>query len=238
MRVYTRVWVGCWSVVALVAMLFGFAAWSTSSTLGVFALSGLLCATTVAVHDPRRGGSRRRNRDLALAAVRRCLLGGAVTVAVCVAASSLGTLTMPLLAVAGAGSPWILARVLARSPGGTAAAAPAPGPPDSADRPALSAPAARAPEHVQLSASHWDTFVRSLSDQELCASWRVSYTFVVSASATVTGVELVNLRQAYLDELERRNPRGVQAWLTHGARAAGDPTRHLAARPYDRLPPL
>ncbi|MEP7089278.1 MAG: hypothetical protein ABI776_04155 [Nocardioidaceae bacterium] len=238
MRVYTGVWVVCWSVLALPAMLFGFASWTADSTTGVFALSGLLCATTVAVHDPRRGVSRRRSRDLALVAVRRCLFGGAVAVAVSVAASSLGTLTLPLLVMAGVTSPWLLVWVLAQLPRRTPPAAATPLSPDPADRPARSAEAAPAPEHVQLSASHWDTFVRSLSDQELCSSWRVSYTFVVSASATVTGVELVNLRQAYLDELERRNPRGVQAWLAHGARAAGDPTRHLAARPYDRLPPV
>lgn len=45
-----------------------------------------------------------------------------------------------------------------------------------------------------------------------------------------THLRVVQQRQLYLDELERRNPAGLAAWLASGARAAGDPTRFIVPR--------
>jgi hypothetical protein len=233
MRVYERIWFGWWIVVDLVAMVFAFTAWSLPGSVGPFVLGGVLFAATVLVPDPRESGAAREPRGTAVVVGERGLLGGALGVSVAIASSSLGPLTIPLVVVAGLTSPWMVAGTVARAVAGarrlpTGDAVTSPGP---AGRAAAAEPP---PEVTRLSAADWDPVVRSLSDQELCSSWRVSYTFVLSVSASVTGVELVNLRQAYLDELERRNPRGVQAWLANGARAAGDPTRHLAPRPSDR----
>jgi hypothetical protein len=38
----------------------------------------------------------------------------------------------------------------------------------------------------------------------------------------------------YLDELERRNPDGLMAWLASGARAAADPSRYVLENPTRR----
>jgi hypothetical protein len=43
-------------------------------------------------------------------------------------------------------------------------------------------------------------------------------------------LELVNLRQAYLDELELRNAFGFDAWLRSGAQPVGNPARFLTLR--------
>jgi hypothetical protein len=80
---------------------------------------------------------------------------------------------------------------------------------------------------VPLEVSDWESAIRALSDEELCWSWRASYTALLAAPE-VARLELVTLRQAYLEDLERRNPRGMRAWLDSGARAAGNPARYLA----------
>jgi len=46
---------------------------------------------------------------------------------------------------------------------------------------------------------------------------------------------VVQLRQRYLDELQRRCPQGVARWLASGARAAGNPMTYLESRPRRSL---
>jgi len=61
-----------------------------------------------------------------------------------------------------------------------------------------------------------------LSAAELCLAWRRSFTELGRAdhwSATI------DVRRAYLDELERRYPDDFAAWLASGPRAASDPGR-------------
>jgi hypothetical protein len=45
---------------------------------------------------------------------------------------------------------------------------------------------------------------------------------------------VVAQRQVYLDEMERRSPSGLRAWLESGARAAGGPERFLGKRRDDQ----
>ena len=66
----------------------------------------------------------------------------------------------------------------------------------------------------------------AMDDEELCWAWRVSYVALQHAPSVPARLGAVQTRQQYLDELERRNPEGLTAWLYSGARAAGDP------RPY------
>jgi hypothetical protein len=40
-------------------------------------------------------------------------------------------------------------------------------------------------------------------------------------------LSIVEARRDYIDELERRSPHGLMAWLASGARAAGDPSRFI-----------
>jgi hypothetical protein len=68
---------------------------------------------------------------------------------------------------------------------------------------------------------------RALTDAQLCTAWRVSFSALEKARTEQQRLRIVEERQDCLDELERRNPHGLAAWLASGARAAGDPTRFV-----------
>lgn len=69
--------------------------------------------------------------------------------------------------------------------------------------------------------------VRRLDDEALCHAWRRSFVRLESSREAARRLEVVGLRQLYLDELERRHPAEVQEWLSSGARAAGNPLPFL-----------
>jgi hypothetical protein len=66
-----------------------------------------------------------------------------------------------------------------------------------------------------------------LSDDALCLVWRASFSALERAQSPAERARIVDARRAYLDELERRNPPGVAAWLASGARAAGNPSKFV-----------
>jgi hypothetical protein len=71
-----------------------------------------------------------------------------------------------------------------------------------------------------------------LDDEALCRLWRRTY-WQLQLDATATELlDLVALRQACLDELERRNPTALRAWLSSGARASGGPERFWSRREH------
>jgi hypothetical protein len=74
----------------------------------------------------------------------------------------------------------------------------------------------------------------SLDDDALCWAWRRSYVVLQRAHSATTRLHVVEVRQAYLDELERRNAMGLSAWLASGARAAGNPSRFIQHHPTNQ----
>lgn len=62
-----------------------------------------------------------------------------------------------------------------------------------------------------------------LTDEELCDEWRSSCLALRRRMPPRQMIQIVHERQLYLDEFERRNPRGVQAWLASGAWASSAP---------------
>jgi hypothetical protein len=66
-----------------------------------------------------------------------------------------------------------------------------------------------------------------LSDDALCLAWRASFSPLQRADTPAQRLRIVTARSAYLEELARRNPDGVAAWLASGARAAGNPARFV-----------
>lgn len=62
-----------------------------------------------------------------------------------------------------------------------------------------------------------------LEDADLCLAWCSSYVALQRAKTAESRLRLVTVRALYLDELERRNPSALAAWLSHGARAAAPP---------------
>jgi hypothetical protein len=75
-----------------------------------------------------------------------------------------------------------------------------------------------------------------LTTAELCRQWQESYEDLRVATTAAARLRIVETRQHYLDELERRDPFGLTAWLGANASAAGDPSRFLA-RDADDVPP-
>lgn len=70
----------------------------------------------------------------------------------------------------------------------------------------------------------------TVSTEELCRRWLDSYHALNRASTDGARLRVVMARQRCLDELERRDPEGLQAWLASSASAAGDPRRFLNDR--------
>jgi hypothetical protein len=86
-----------------------------------------------------------------------------------------------------------------------------------------------------LSASWMRGEPESLDDASLCLAWRKTYVALQRVHAPAWKLLVAQRREELLDELERRNASGFEAWLAAGARAAGDPSRFILAtsRPSD-----
>ncbi|TCO33412.1 hypothetical protein EV652_103413 [Kribbella steppae] len=69
--------------------------------------------------------------------------------------------------------------------------------------------------------------LRSLDDAALCLAWRRSFVLLEGARSAVARLSVVEQRQQYLDELYRRSPEGLAAWLASGARASGNPLPYV-----------
>ena len=70
--------------------------------------------------------------------------------------------------------------------------------------------------------------VRRLTDREICEAFRRTYPALLSAESPAVKAQIVALRQLYLDELERRDPVALAAWLASGASAGGSPDRFIS----------
>lgn len=66
-----------------------------------------------------------------------------------------------------------------------------------------------------------------LSDEQLCRAWRRSF-LVLERADPCLRLSVVELRAAYLDEMSRRHPRQLAAWMASGGRAASGPDKYFA----------
>jgi hypothetical protein len=66
-----------------------------------------------------------------------------------------------------------------------------------------------------------------MDDAALCLAWRRSFPMLEAARSEPERMALVAQRQLYLDEMQRRCPKGVAAWLASGARASSNPMPFL-----------
>ena len=143
--------------------------------------------------------------------------------------ASAGFGTLALVAVVAATSPPVAARVLFSA--GDQADSPAPvdpprgrttaSPEDGYPVPNLDV--ARCTDRIARD----EPAVDALGDSELCRQWRHSYVTLQRANTVAARLRIVARRQTYLDELERRAPQQLDAWLHAGARAAGDPSKFI-----------
>jgi hypothetical protein len=89
-------------------------------------------------------------------------------------------------------------------------------------------PTTRAPTMVHADPDLPAEKLRDLDDEALCLAWRRSYVQMQQSPSVSARVHHAQQRQRLLDELERRNPEGLAAWLASGCRAAGNPLPFLA----------
>jgi hypothetical protein len=139
--------------------------------------------------------------------------------------ASLGSMTMLLVGIVVlATSPLVIARVLSLD---LAAARADHRAEAAADLSADSADVARRPTSVSA-AELASADVATKDTRTLVRDWRRSFVALEQAVDPVTKAAVVQARQAFLDELERRDPDGLHEWLESGARAAGDPTKFMS----------
>ncbi|MEU8222001.1 hypothetical protein [Kribbella sp. NPDC048915] len=72
--------------------------------------------------------------------------------------------------------------------------------------------------------------VGELSDEELCLAWRRSFSQLQRPMSADQRQAMIDVRRAYLDELERRHPESFASWLASNPRAAGNPARFFIHR--------
>ncbi len=203
MRLYERAWRGVWSVVA--ALSVGLAVLETSA-IGVLLVLGLVCALCWVVRyllpEALRGP-----HPLTVAI-------GLLTLAV------YGRVSLPLdlllVLTAGMSSPAVVRRVAhRRAPPPYGETQDDPGPPGPVDDGcALTLPESLGP-------------LRGLDDRQLCRLWRESFWVLRGSGPPGTMLCVVSLREACLDELERRHAEALHAWLDSGARASSGPEKYL-----------
>ncbi|WP_110241123.1 hypothetical protein [Nocardioides gilvus] len=88
---------------------------------------------------------------------------------------------------------------------------------------ATDAPAADEGHEVR---SQLDAGLAALDDKELCRRWRESYVELAVADPDRRWL-VAQLRAAYLDEMTRRHPRAMSAWLADGCRAWASPEAYF-----------
>jgi hypothetical protein len=89
------------------------------------------------------------------------------------------------------------------------------------------------PGYIPLPAPSAPSELATLTDEQLCQGWRSSFLTLQEQSSGPRLLAAVANRQRYLDEFERRCPRGFAAWLASGARAPGDPLPYLTGARVD-----
>jgi hypothetical protein len=82
---------------------------------------------------------------------------------------------------------------------------------------------------TRAAAAGFPTRLDHLSTADLCRAWCRSTTALQGSASATYRMAVVELRATYLDELERRHPSGIAAWLASDDRSAVDPTPFVRA---------
>lgn len=215
---YRDGWVLTTAVIATVGAWTALQTWPPVGVLGCF-LAGAFVGGAIAESAAREAG-RRWLRPV----IARGVLTGVALVAAAGLAELLGATALLVLGVLAAAYPglwvtvrsWRASRKIRRMEARWTATPRETGPSTPRGRPR---PALEVPSEPRL-----------LDDYALCSAWRMSYVVLEHQHSPETYLHVVQQRQRYLDELERRNPTGIATWLASGARAASDPTRYIVPR--------
>lgn len=227
MKTYQSVWLSTCGALAALAVCSGLLFLPPMALLGLFAASASAAGImTYCVYG--QGGIRPLGtRDLRRVVATHAGAAGLGVAGLGAYWTYLGLLTWPALLLVLVTSPWavrfILGQRVLQPKTPRAHASPAAGP----DRGDLAGAPGGPSSSFVCSPS-----ARLLSNGELGVAWSASFVSLQAAISTSAIANIVALRQAYLDEIERRNPPGFRAWLDSGPRVASNPARYLA--PGDR----
>lgn len=215
---YWQAWSGFWTIAATAAFGTAMLAWSPLVAV-LAAMAVTLCVVVLMSLAPPPAappGATFRRRAARSVTIGAGLVGWSALVS---AAPSLSLLAVVLLLTS---SPWVvgLAGRLIRPtrPRPVTPTRTGPWPHDTA-------PAPQVPSPVPA------TDIRTLDDRQLCSLWRGTFWQLGGLHSAADVLAVVAVRQACLDELERRNPSALHAWLESGARASGGPERFWPHRP-------
>lgn len=213
---YSAAWRLCCGTATVLGLGIALLVWPVAGVLVTFVLTTVLIGIGCYVLDERASLSRIPGRSARAVVWGRAAAGGLAAVAFGGLAEVSVALTFVLAAVGAATSPRVLRRLRSRSQpvGKPARQASVQGPDDA--------------QELEIVARDVDeATVSSLSNAELCLAWRCSYVALLEASSVRRRAIVVASRQVYLDEMEQRDPAGLNAWLCSGARAASGPDRYL-----------
>lgn len=215
-KFHAMAWRSCVGIVAALGLVCALLAWPVVEVAVTFVVTAFLAAMWLAVHATGERGSSDGRVHVSdwLAAASQAARAGIVAVALGGLIALSPPLALLLLVVATVSSPYVLARVVPRVV------------PQAGDRPTTVLPLA---DDLLLPVGREvdRAIVPTLSMTELCHAWRVSYASLAEATSPTHCAAVVASRQACLDEIERRDPDGLHAWLMSGARASGSPQRFL-----------
>jgi hypothetical protein len=217
---YARAWRGAWGLVTAAGVGFSMLELSPAMTLVAVALMSA-CTTTVVlvVRAPREGATAPPGGARHHTVILGVWLGsGVVAAATFISASPPVALLLALLALFTAPS------MLRRCAWGSLLH------PARAEHPRGSAVPGASTQSKEPGVPACDEVARllaGLSPGELCILWRSTFWELKKQHTADECLTLVTLRQSCLDEIDRRDPSGLQAWLESGARASGGPERFL-----------
>lgn len=222
MRVYRWSWGACWLPVAAIGAAAGVALGSPAPVVAATLLGAVLTGFVTAVfvqHDRGRRIPVSRGRLV----VTRSALRAAVATGLLVAWSqAVGPLLWPMLLLAVLTSPAVIGAGLRCARG-----------PEQEHTPV--APAACTCGCAgPVSAREMADLVEKLDDTQLRRAWRTSHARLRAARTQEEWSELVQLRAAYLTELDRRDADGVRSWLATAPRP--DSTPESLPRPGRGIP--
>jgi hypothetical protein len=222
---YERLWRAAVGLLATIGVVTSLVFVAPATNLAAF----LVAALTIGAISLSIGlGRDLPNADLLHLVPRAAFLGGLSVVGICGYSAAVGSGTLALLLLVVGSSPPVVAwlrgsrpeqpRRKIRLPKATKKPGARPEP----------APAQDWPMPKYLTAVVRG--VGELSDEELCLAWRRSFTQLQRAAGADQRQAMVDVRRAYLDELERRHPESFASWLASNPRAAGDPARFFIHR--------
>lgn len=231
MRAYRLAWLTISAILALTGTAAAFMLWSVPTTLVIFGCAAAVVGVATASLYLAEGTTT-PPRDLMSVVTTKAAVAGIATVSVLGYGALLGAAALPVLFLVAGGSPSAIAFYRQRLGSSSS--------PRQTSKPASPCvPQACAPVSTKKSTPQpLGPALSAMDDMELCMAWRRSFTALQRASSPSDRMRIVEARRNYLDELGRRNPEGLAAWLGSGARAAGDPSKLLAknsdvARPND-----